>query len=78
MFAVKHQVNDRNWQSSSFSFTLYMCLDSIDILIHALLEEQIKEVQDFYLRDDISRMFPGKRDYRSVKNPDGKREHQQK
>lgn len=45
---------------------------------NALLEEQIKEVQDFYLRDDISRMFPGKKDYYSVKNPDGKREHKQK
>ena len=44
----------------------------------ALSEEEIKEVQDFYLRDDISRMFPGKKDYRSVKNPDGNREHQQK
>ena len=41
----------------------------------ALSEEEIKEVQDFYLRDDISRMFPGKKDYRSVKKTDGNREH---
>jgi len=44
----------------------------------ALSDEAIKEVQDFYARDDISRMLPGKKDYKSVKLPEGKREHHQK
>ena len=34
-------------------------------------------VQNFYARDDISRMLPGKKDYVSVKQADGKREHRQ-
>ena len=35
-------------------------------------------VQNFYVRDDISRMLPGKKDYVSVKQAGGKREHRQK
>ena len=39
---------------------------------------EVKMVQNFYARDDISRMLPGKKDYVSVKQADGKREHRQK
>lgn len=35
-------------------------------------------VQDFYLREDISRIMPGKKDFISVKLDDGKRTHIQK
>ena len=36
-------------------------------------------VHQFYLRDDVSRMCHGKKDYLSIKDPDtGKREHKQK
>ena len=38
---------------------------------------EVKMVQNFYARDDISRMLPGKKDYVSVKQVDGKREHRQ-
>ena len=44
----------------------------------ALTDDEVQQVQDFYLRDDISRMLPGKKDYVSVKQADGKREHRQK
>ena len=44
----------------------------------ALTDDEIQKVQDFYVRDDISRMLPGKKDYVSVKLADGKREHRQK
>lgn len=39
---------------------------------------EVKMVQNFYARDDISRMLPGKKDYVSVKQADGKIEHRQK
>ena len=41
----------------------------------ALTDDEIQKVQNFYLREDISRMLPGKKDYVSVKLADGKREH---
>lgn len=44
----------------------------------ALTDDEIQMVQNFYVRDDISRMLPGKKDYVSVKLPDGKRGHRQK
>ena len=44
----------------------------------ALTNDELQKVQDFYVRDDISRMLPGKKDYVSVKLADGKREHRQK
>ena len=44
----------------------------------ALTDDEIQKVQNFYLREDISRMLPGKKDYVSVKLADGKREHRQK
>ena len=44
----------------------------------AVTDEEIQVVQDWYQRDDISRMLPGKKDYVSVKLPSGKREHRQK
>ena len=44
----------------------------------ALTNDEVQKVQDFYVRDDISRMLPGKKDYVSVKQADGKREHRQK
>ena len=37
----------------------------------ALTNEEVQKVQDFYVRDDISRMLPGKKDYVSVKQADG-------
>ncbi|PFX13176.1 hypothetical protein AWC38_SpisGene22766 [Stylophora pistillata] len=36
----------------------------------ALTSDEIREVEDFYIRDDISRMPPGKKDYVSVTLPD--------
>ena len=33
----------------------------------ALTDDEIQKVQNFYLREDISRMLPGKKDYVSVK-----------
>lgn len=44
----------------------------------ALTDHEIQKVQNFYLREDISRMLPGKKDYVSVKLADVKREHRQK
>ena len=44
----------------------------------ALTDDEIQNVRNFYLREDISRMLPGKKDYVSVKLADGKREHRQK
>lgn len=35
----------------------------------ALTNETKQKVIDFYIRDDISRQAPGKRDYKSIKNP---------
>ena len=43
----------------------------------ALSDEEVKEIEEFYLRDDISRMCPGRKDCVSVKTPTG-REHMQK
>ena len=40
----------------------------------ALTDHEIQKVQNFYLREDISRMLPGKKDYVSVKLVDVKRE----
>ena len=36
----------------------------------ALTDHEIQKVQNFYLREDISRMLPGKKDYVSVKLAD--------
>ena len=44
----------------------------------AFTDDEVKMVQNFYVRDDISRMLPGKKGYVSVKQADGKREHRQK
>ena len=38
----------------------------------ALSEEQLKSVENFYNRDDISRICPGKKDFISVKTPGGR------
>ncbi|CAH0557022.1 unnamed protein product [Brassicogethes aeneus] len=35
-------------------------------------------VNDFYLREDNSRVMPGKKDFVSIKKDDGQREHLQK
>ena len=43
----------------------------------AMTDEEIKEVEKFFLRDDISRMCLGRKDFVSVKTPEG-REHRQK
>ena len=44
----------------------------------ALTEDQIAAVQQFYSRDDISRMCPGKKDCISVKTPQGKESRQKR
>lgn len=44
----------------------------------ALSEEIIRKVKDFYLRDDISRMCPGKKETISVKTPTGRETHQKR
>ena len=44
----------------------------------ALTDEEVKTVKDFYVRDDVSRVLPGRKDYVSVKMADGTREHRQK
>ena len=44
----------------------------------ALTEEEVASVQEFYLRDDISRMCPGKRDCISVKTPQGRESRQKR
>lgn len=41
-------------------------------------ESTTKSVVDFYLRDEISRPFPGRKDWKSIKQPNGKREKIQK
>lgn len=41
-------------------------------------EETIERIREFFSRDDISRQAPGKRDTKSVKMKDGKRETRQK
>ena len=38
----------------------------------ALSKEEIKLVEEFFKRDDISRMCPGKKDFVSVKTPEGR------
>ena len=43
-----------------------------------LSHETREPVIEFYARDDISRMMPGKADYITVKNPDGTKENKQK
>ena len=43
----------------------------------ALIAEEVQKIQDFYRRDDISRMCPGRKDFVSVKTDRG-REHIQK
>ena len=44
----------------------------------ALTDEEVNTVREFYLRDDISRILPGKKFFISVKKPSGEREHRQK
>ena len=43
----------------------------------AIGDVSIKEIEDFFMQDDISRMCPGKKEFVSVKTPGG-REHRQK
>ena len=45
---------------------------------HSLSAETVKLVTDFYNSEDISRTLPGKKDFVSVKQHDGKRVHVQK
>ena len=45
---------------------------------HKILEETIQLVKDFYVTDEISRQMPGKKDTKSVRLDDGKREQRQK
>ncbi|CAH0556644.1 unnamed protein product [Brassicogethes aeneus] len=40
--------------------------------------KELVKKKDFYLREDKSRLMPGKKDFVSIKKDDGKREHLQK
>ena len=40
----------------------------------ALSEEEIRQIKEFYLRDDISRILPGKKDKVSVKVESGRKQ----
>ena len=44
----------------------------------ALTPEQIENVTDFFTRDDISRMCPGKKDYITIKTTEGKERKQKR
>lgn len=44
----------------------------------ALSAEQVAEVSSFYLRDDITRMCPGRKDCVTVKTPNGKEKRQKR
>ena len=43
-----------------------------------LCEETVKLVKAFYHHDDISRVMPGIKDFLSVRNAEGEKEHNQK
>ena len=44
----------------------------------SLSEEEIRQIEEFYLRDDISRILPGKKDKVSVKVESGKEARQKR
>ena len=44
----------------------------------SLLEDEIRQIEEFYLRDDISRILPGKKDKVSVKAKSGKEARQKR
>lgn len=44
----------------------------------ALSDDEVKEIEEFYLRDDISRMCPGRKDCVSVKTPTGREQKQKR
>ena len=44
----------------------------------SLSEDTVKLVKAFYYHDDISRVIPGKKDFLSVRNSEGEKEHKQK
>ena len=44
----------------------------------ALTEEEANKVEEFFMRDDISRICPGKKDFVSVKTPSGKFQKQKR
>lgn len=46
--------------------------------IHALSQDTKNLVIDFYNNDDISRIMPGRKDYKSVKTSEGSKVHKQK
>ena len=52
--------------------------DISPIKARKLSEESKTKVIDFYNDDEVSRMCPGKKDFVSVKNSEGKRVHVQK
>ena len=43
-----------------------------------LSEDTVKLVKAFYYHDDISRVMPGEKDFLSVRNAEGEKEHKQK
>ena len=43
-----------------------------------LSEDTVKLVKAFYYHDDISWVMPGKKDFVSVRNAEGEKEHKQK
>ena len=44
----------------------------------ALTEEEANKVEEFFMRDDISRICPGKKDFVSVKTPSGRVQKQKR
>ena len=42
------------------------------------VEEEIRQIEEFYLRDDISRILPGKKDKVSVNAESGKEARQER
>ena len=47
-------------------------------LVKLLPADTVNSVKSFYERDDVSRIMPGLKDYLSIKQSNGKREHIQK
>ena len=45
---------------------------------HGLSEELLVRVKSFYEEDQISQMYAGKKDFVTIKNSDGAKEHHQK
>ena len=65
--AAKKRVEDKGIFSSPNSRAVKVLAESI-----------VQLVKDFYCHDDVSRVMPGKKDFVSVRNDNGEKEHRQK